>query len=113
MKLPRMFAPAFTCHHFGKLSSGPEAGAEGSGRWEVYSETHAHNPRFFACGLRMTVLKGNAPFRGGDGGEPLFFKAAHSARYSKIASGRKADTVTLGRSTMLLTLRSTATLQMT
>ena len=33
--------------------------------------------------------------------------------YTKIASGRKADTVTLGRSTMLLTLRSTATLQMT
>ena len=35
------------------------------------------------------------------------------AYYTKIASGRKADTVTLGRSTMLLTLRSTATLQMT
>ena len=38
---------------------------------------------------------------------------APTTHYSKIASGRKADTVTLGRSTILLTLRSTATLQMT
>ena len=30
----------------------------------------------------------------------------------KMPSGKKADTVTLGRSTMLLTFRSTATLQM-
>ena len=34
-------------------------------------------------------------------------------RYMKMSSGRKAETVTLGRSTRLLTFRSTATLQMT
>ncbi len=34
-------------------------------------------------------------------------------RYTKMSSGRNADTVTFGRSTMLLTFRSTATLHIT
>lgn len=34
-------------------------------------------------------------------------------RYTKMSSGKNADTVTFGRSTMLLTFRSTATLHIT